>query len=888
MTIGVGRAIAAMILACAAIWASGAPAGAQGLTVTRATLSNGLRVVVVHDPLAPVVTTVLNYEVGSDEQHYDGQAHAIEHMMFRGSQTLSTNQLMESIGATGGNFNADTQNAVTQYFFTLPSQYIDIALRLERSRATGLLVSQAGWDQERHAITQEVTRDESDTVQRLLREMQRRVLVGSVYAKNGLGTRVSFEKQIEAPALKSFYQTWYHPNNAVYIIAGDVDGPSTIAKVRALFGDIPAGKLPKRTPVTFKPLGRTSYTSDSDLPVSIGLIGYRLPGYDNKDYAASQILASVLSSPRGDLANLVAAGKSYQTGFFLQPYNKASVGVMYTVIPIGTKPETALGDERAILDTYRKNGVPADLVEAAKRRVIANQQQRGNSIDGLAFQWSTALAIEHLNSPDDLNNAYQNVTAADVTRVLRTYVTDDHSVTGVAVPKPGAAPSFGQHGGGENVSVPPSKQEPLPPFAQRVLDHLSVPAQTLNPTDMTLSNGVRLIVQPESITHSVVAYGFIKNNSALQQPAGKDGVSEIVNGILPFGTTTYDRIGLQKQFDAIAANVEAGTTFSLRVLSDSFDRGVELLADEELHPAFPQQAFTVLQSQAAKSARDSLQSPDYKAQRALDEAMLPAGDPGLRETTPETVNAIKLDDVKAYYQSVYRPDMTTIVVVGDITPDRARAAFEKYFGAWKAVGPKPVTAWPDIPLNAAKAVNIPAPQRQQASVHLEELTTLRRSSADYPYMALVDTALTGGFYSSLLYHDLREVHGYVYTIASNVEAGKSRSFLSFDYGSDPDKVLPAQNDLVAILKQVQASGLSADRLQRAKALMMGAVPIEESSYAGVADVLGGFAGEDLPLNQNILDAQLELNATNEQIKAAANKYYRPDAFIRVVTGPVPK
>src|SRR5258708_25848016 len=103
---------------------------AKQLNVTRATLSNGLRVIVVHDALAPVVTTMINYRVGSDDQSIAGQAHAVEHMMFRGSKTLSSAQLMETMDITGGNFDADTGDGVTQYYFTVPSQYLDVALRL--------------------------------------------------------------------------------------------------------------------------------------------------------------------------------------------------------------------------------------------------------------------------------------------------------------------------------------------------------------------------------------------------------------------------------------------------------------------------------------------------------------------------------------------------------------------------------------------------------------------------------------------------------------------------------------------------------------------------------------------------------------------------------------
>jgi zinc protease len=169
--------------------------------VTRATLKNGMQVVVLRDPLAPVVSTWLNYlkRRGRRADHRR-RARAGAHAVPRQPDAERV-AVPDTTAITGGTFNADTQNEVTQYFFEMPSQDLDIALNLEASRASGALDAQALWNQERGAITQEVTRDNSDATYRLFAKAVQHVFAGTPYADVGLGTVARF-KQIQAPDLK--------------------------------------------------------------------------------------------------------------------------------------------------------------------------------------------------------------------------------------------------------------------------------------------------------------------------------------------------------------------------------------------------------------------------------------------------------------------------------------------------------------------------------------------------------------------------------------------------------------------------------------------------------------------------------------------------------------
>ncbi|MFN2527974.1 MAG: M16 family metallopeptidase [Candidatus Baltobacteraceae bacterium] len=867
-----------------------APAAAA-LAVTRATLANGLQIVVIRDPLAPVVTTVLNYKAGSGVQQFPGQAHALEHMMFRGSKTVSESQLSDVAELMGGNQDADTQGEITQYFFSVPSQYLDVALRLEAARAKDLLVPQDLWKIERGAIMNEVTQDDSIAVAKLFeRTILPSIFKGTPYANDTLGTLASFKNKINSPQLLALYHAWYHPNNAVYVIAGNVDGGATVKAVKKYFGSIPAATLPRRPQVKLGPIKAATYHVDSDQPYDIIATSFRMPGYKSADYAATQILEAVLNNQRANLFGLQAAGKVLAAGVQeIESHPLASALAAYAIVPVTAKAETGLADLNGVLADYRKNGVPEELVAVAKQRAIADAEFRGNSIDGLAFEWSDAVAKEGLNSPDDSLAQTKRVTVADVNRVLRTYMVPEQAITAFAIPKnmgkinthPPSGPAQ------ESNKITLTHHDPLPSWAIAAFKHISVPNPTIDPVTSLLPNGIRLIVQPEHVTHTVVVRGSVLSNEAIQAPLAKLGVGDIAAGLFPFGTTTYTRIALRQELDKIAADVTAGPNFSLDVLSNQLDRGMQLLADEELHPAFPDASFTTVQRQEVGQLTGQMTAPDHLVQIALSKALFPAGDPAQRFATPTTAGAVALEDVKSFYGAVYRPDMTTIVVIGDTNPGAARALVEKYFGGWSATGAKPDVFLPTVPPNRAADVNVPDNGRTQSQVTLAQVSALERGNPDWATLQVANTVLGAGG-SSMLFHDLRDKHGYVYSVYSSLQAHKNRATFSINFASDPNKIVPAQHLAMADLQHLTRAPLDSNELARGKAMLIGDIPLRMSSFDAVASQLINFTELGLPLDQPTIDARRELATTPSSIRAAIEKWIRPNDFVRIIQGPPPK
>ncbi len=872
----------------APLLAAGQAPGDAG--VLKATLKNGLRVVIVENKLAPVVTTEVNYLVGSNEAPagFPGMAHAQEHMMFRGSPGLSADQLADITAAMGGDFDADTQQTVTQYFFTAPADELDLALHIEALRMSGVLDSDELWGEERGAIEQEVAQDLSNPQYVFYTKLLEAMFKGTPYAHDALGTRPSFDKTTGA-MLRRFYDTWYAPNNAVLVIVGNVDPQATLKEVETLFGAIPARKVPARPAVELEPVVPATLNLTTDLPYGLAVVCFRLPGSDSPDYAAAQVMSDVLSSQRWDLYGLVPQGKAMYAGFQFSALPKAGLGFAIAVFPKGADAAGLVKAVKGILASAVQKGLPADLVEAAKRQELTGAELEKNSVSGLAQAWSQAVAVEGRRSPDDDVSAMEKVTPAEVDRVAKQVLDQDHAIVAVLTPQPSGKPLASKGFGGKESFAPKNpKAVTLPPWADQALARLAVPASVVNPVVTKLPNGLTLIVQPESISDTVSLFGQVRNQPDLETPKGQEGADQVLDQLFSFGTTSLDRLAFQKALDDIGAQESAGTGFSVAALADHFDRAVELLADNELHPALPEPAFKIMQAQTARSVAGLLQSPFYLSGRALDAALYPADDPSLREATPATVSGLTLADVKAYYAKVFRPDLTTIVVMGKVTPEEAKAAVVKYFGGWKAEGPKPDTVLPAVPANRPSATVVPDSSRVQDSVTLAETLGLERSNPDYYALQLGNHVLGGAFYATRFYRDLREKGGLVYYVSSNFDVGQKRSLYVVRYGCDPPNVSKAQAIVVRDLKSMCTEPVTPAELQKAKALVLREIPLSESSVGSIARGLIERSTHDLPLDEPTLAAHRYLALTAPQVQAAYAKWVRPDDLVRVTQGPEPK
>ena len=543
---------------------------------------------------------------------------------------------------------------------------------------------------------------------------------------------------------------------------------------------------------------------------------------------------------------------------------------------------------KAVVANDARHGFPPDLVEAAKRREIMELELKKNSIPDLAGAWSQALAVEGRNSPEDDIAAMSRVTAADVDRVAREYLRLDQAVFAILTPEASGRPTPGKGFGGAESFAPEHPGAVKPPdWALQVLESPSVPESRVHPIDEILPNGLRLIIQPVSVSDTVSLFGRVRTEPGMQEPSGQEGVDRVLEGSFDYGTRTLDRLAFQRALDEIGADESAGASFSVQTLAAQFDRGVELLADHELHPAFKPDDFEIVRTQVSGQVAGELESPAYLTRRALLNAIYPKGDPKQRHATPQSVMGLTLAEMDGYYRQVFRPDMTTIVVIGKIEPARARALVERYFGGWKAEGPKPDIDLPRVPPNPPSTTAVPDRSRVQDQVILSQTLGMDRFDPDYYPVELGNHVLGGGFYATRLYRDLRERNGLVYSVGASLIASRTRAIYLIEYACDPKDVSRARAIVDRDLREMQTDPVDAASLLQAKSLLMTETALEEASVSDISAGLLDRATLGLPLDEPVRAARRYLALDAQQVEAAFARRLRLKDLAQVTQGPEP-
>lgn len=891
LTRGALALFAAAILTSPAL-AAQAPIAAPhaSATTTLRALPNGLRVLVVEDHLAPVVETAMYYNFGAYDETAGktGLAHALEHMMFRGTPSLNGDGLTDAMTQLGATINASTFPDYTRFYFILPSEKLDLALHIEADRMQNLSLNQADWQIERGAVLTEIVGNGGSTGGRLRKAMLEAVYgTDSRYALD-VGGNVPDVTAATADDLRTYYQSWYAPNNATLVVTGDVQPAAVLAMATKYFGAIPRKALPAHVrPVPHLHLDQT-VTIHGDFTFGFVNLAYPFVGdVGDVETDAASLLPSIINNARSPFYKALVEG-GYAYGVSASPDTTLHNGLLFiSMTPKAPHtPEEVIAIFKRTMAQFIKDGPAPDLVAAAKEEVATQTTYARDSIPGLGYVDGYVVGYEMHESADKDEKSIAKVKQSDVVAaaakflrvpaVIGEIVADGSRQAAEATPPPQRINDDFSTRKGTGAIVQAD-------WVKRAIAGNLVASNHTHPIHFLLPNALQIFVQRVPINSTVYISGAIKTSNRFDPP-GKEGTGAIATTLMSYGSNKYDfatRTALQ---DRLSASISIGQGFTAYGLAKDFGTLVDVVADGILHPAFPQQYFAIIKSTylTAISRRDH--SPDYQAGRDLSQILLPPGDPTLREATTESVTSITRDDLQAYHDAYLRPDLTSITVVGDVTVPQVRAALAKAFGTWVASGPKPDTSLPPLPVRPGKTQTVDA-AGATVSVTLAQPAPPRSSPDFYPLMVLNTILGSGGEMTTRLMQELRVKRGLVYGVSSDYGAFADRGLLEFHLSATPQNVKEAVALLKTQIVSAQAQAPTDAELERAKKYIIGETLVNEDSIGGIASAISNIGANNLPLDYYQTRNKIFNSVTAGDVLRVAKLYLRPDNLAEVYEGP---
>ncbi|URW77051.1 insulinase family protein [Sphingomonas donggukensis] len=805
------------------------------------TLPNGLRVIVHTDRKAPVVAASIWYHIGSknEPRGKTGFAHLFEHMMFYGSENAPGAFFgrLEEIGAT--DWNGTTWFDRTNYFQTVPTGALDRILFLESDRMGHLLgaVTQEKLDNQRGVVQNEKRMGENEPGGLVeYAELAALLPEGHPYRHSTIGSMADLNSA-SLEDVKNWFREHYGPNNAVLVLAGDIDLATAKTKVTKFFGDIPKGPVTTRPAVPIPTLAAPVEKVMKDRVAQTRLSReWTAPGAVDQESntldLALDIIGGLGSSRLYDALvrkEAVAVGVSAN----LQQQENLS----FVEINARVKPgvDAALVGKRMdeIIAQFLKDGPTADEVRRAATTALAARVKGLEQVGGFGGK-AVALAegAVYSNDPAEYKRDLQTIasaTPASVLAVARKWL--GRPVFKLTL-EPGERSAADQALAGNDTAAveakavtapasttPPATATRQQPAVGQVAD-LQFPAIERT----TLSNGMKVVFAKRTTVPVVrVAVGFDAGNAA--DDHAKLGTHALMVSMLDEGTTTRSSAQIAEDEERLGATIQASggmdnTAVSLSALKSNLAPSLDLFADIVRNPAFaPAEVERLRATQMARIAAEMTQ-PQSIALRMLPPMIYgsqhPYGIPFTGSGTPQGTKAVTRDDLVAFHAKWIRPDNGTIFVVGDTSLAEMKPLLESRFGTWKAAAsPKGVKAFAaPTAVTGEKIVLIDKPQSPQSMIIGGEVLPVKGS--DDPLALTTANDVIGGSATSRLISNLRETKGWAYYAGTSVQTVKDRMPFMVIAPVQTDKTGPAiaeaRKDLTSWLG---TSGTTQDEAGRA-------------------------------------------------------------------------
>lgn len=903
------------------------------------TLGNGLTVLTreVHD--APVATFWVWYRVGARNEvaGLTGISHWVEHMMFKGTPSLGKGEIFRSVSKNGGTLNGFTWIDYTTYFETLPSDRLDLAIRIESDRMVNSTFSPEEVASERTVIISEREGSENFPTFHLDEDVTAAAFKVHPYGQGVIGWKCDLQAMTRED-LYVWYRSHYAPNNAVVVAVGDFSTDTLLRQIEERFGPIPAGP-PIPTVRSCEPPqeGERRVVVRRPGPTRYFMSAFHAPAASSPDVYPLFVLDAILSGakPMGmsggrdtamgrssrlyrllvDTGLCTGAGSSF--GLTKDPF--------LFEISASLRPDTQLEEvERTVfaeVERLRRDGVRADEVEKAVKQVRAQFTYASEGVTNQAYWLGDLELVNTYTMLDDFVDRIAAVNATDVQRVTVTYLSPTNRTVGWFEPTaPGAsaeAPTaplqairrYFVGGGVEGWESGIGDDEDAE--ARRRGDAAGqvapLPLRPLTASSMTMGSGagaptlaiqrtrqptgITVLGHERSVTPAVVIRASIQAG-AMYDPPGKEGLAYFTARMMQRGTSHHTFQQISEMTDRVGASLsvdgqEHAVQISARCLRDDLDMLIGLLAEVVRQPIFPPQELEKLRGEVLARLREQKDDTRTVAERRFRELAYPADHPYHRWImgSDASVASFTRDDLTGFHGRYVQPNRTSVAFSGGIGFDEFVDKLSHAFTGWTAAGPSAPIAIPEAaPPNTLIRKDYAIPGKTQTDIALGR-PTLRRSNPDFYALSMADLILGGLGLFGRLGTSVRDRQGLAYYVYSDVDATLGPAPWEVRAGVNPTNVERAIESILAEVHRLRTQPVDLDELADGKSYLTGVLPLSVETNGGVARILQSIETFDLGLDYLDRYPGIINGLTLDQVHQAAERYFSTDQIVVVTAGP---
>ncbi len=881
------------------------PPAVKPLTFTQRTLANGLRVVAMPDRSTANVAIEVIYDVGgkNDPAGRSGFAHMFEHLMFKSTRNLVPEQFDRLTEDVGGNNNASTHDDFTEYHEVVPANHLEPLLFAEAERMGSLVVDQKVFDDERHVVEEELRQGEARPYGKLFQVYLPAVsYTVHPYARSPIGSVADLDAATLGD-IRAFHATYYRPDNAVLVVAGNFDPVQVDRWVDTYFAPIatPNRVIPRVAAVEPPRTKATSVTVHAaNTPLPAVAISWHIPSARSRDDAALTVLDAVLSG--GESSRLYETmvyrdQLASSAGSNLDDHRDIGTFVAYAILAGGKSVadgEVALRREVARLGDAPVTAAELDI---AKNRVLTGVIKGRETPLGRALVVAQAIVVEGDAAAADRDVAdVVAVTPADIQRVARQYLRDEAStairylpvVTGAKLDAPLTVAATVQVAplavptGVPIVTAAAADARVAPPLPAPLVP---VPVPVVR--EATLPNGLRVAVASR---HDVplIATVLVTGAGASTDPAGKGGTAELMATLLTKGTATRTATQIAHEIEALGGSIAAGagwdgTTISTTVKTDRIAPALAVLADVARHPKFAADEIERARTQAIDDAGIAMTDPRAIARMSATKAVFGNTTYGhIAGGTAKSLKAVTRANIDDAYRTGASPSGSTLIFTGDIDLETAVALATKAFGDWRGapVSLPPASAAAAYP--APRTIVVDLPGAAQASVVVARPGLARSDPSYYPAI-VANTALGGGF-SSRLNREIRVKRGLAYGANSGLDARLGIGSLTAATATKNATALEAAALVAAELKHLATTPVAGTELAVSKAILTGGFGQSVETVAGLAGRLAGLATNRVPLSELAAWSAKVDAVTPAAVAQVAASLFDPAAASTIIVG----